>query len=113
MVKAVEPSGIEPVFNLKVMKAESFFVGDHGLLVHDDGEVRPVLDPFDGAVELTGSHPPARAWKRVGLIAPRRALGVTSPRSAAFSPPGPGPRRVGGYSDRHRARPGRRAGGWR
>ena len=62
-VKVIKPAGIEPVYNLKVMLAESYFVGDRGLLVHDNSEVRPVLRPFDAAPELTGSLSSARAWK--------------------------------------------------
>ena len=50
-VSSVEPAGVEPVFNLKVLQAESFFVGATGLLVHDNSEVQPVARPFDAAPE--------------------------------------------------------------
>jgi len=50
--KSVENIGSEPVFNLKVMQAESFFVGERGMLVHDNSLVEPVLEPFDGIPEL-------------------------------------------------------------
>ena len=42
----------EPVFNLKVMQAQSFFVGQRGMLVHDNSLVEPVLQPFDAMPEL-------------------------------------------------------------
>ena len=51
-VKAVEDAGSEPVFNLKVMQAHSFFVGRQGLLVHDNSLVEPVLEPFDAVSDL-------------------------------------------------------------
>jgi hypothetical protein len=50
-VNSVKPAGVEPVFNLKVLQAESYFVGATGLLVHDNSEVRPVTRPFDAAPE--------------------------------------------------------------
>ena len=51
-VKAVETAeGAEPVFNLKVMGSESYFVGERGILVHDNSSVQPVLNPFDGVPE--------------------------------------------------------------
>jgi hypothetical protein len=46
-VKAVELDRVQPVFNLKVMQAESFFVGERGMLVHDNSPVQPVPRPFD------------------------------------------------------------------
>jgi hypothetical protein len=51
-VKVVERDTIEPVFNLKVMQAQSFFVGQRGMLVHDNSLVQPVLEPFDTVPEL-------------------------------------------------------------
>ena len=51
-VKTVEDVGSEPVFNLKVMQAQSFFVGERGMLVHDNSLVEPVLEPFDAMPEL-------------------------------------------------------------
>jgi hypothetical protein len=52
-VKAIEAAeGAEPVFNLKVMRSESYFVGERGILVHDNSAVRHVLNPFDGVTEL-------------------------------------------------------------
>jgi hypothetical protein len=59
-VKSVEPAGIEPVFNLKVLQSESYFVGASGLLVHDNSEVQPVTKPFDAAPDLTASHAPGK-----------------------------------------------------
>ena len=46
-VKSVEPAGVEAVYNLRVLEAESYFAGESGLLVHDNSEVQPVTRPFD------------------------------------------------------------------
>ncbi len=51
-VKNAEDTRSEPVFNLKVMRAQSFFVGRRGMLVHDNSLVEPVLRPFDAAPDL-------------------------------------------------------------
>jgi len=51
-VQTVEDTGSEPVFNLKVMQAQSFFVGRRGMLVHDNSLVEPVLEPFDAVPDL-------------------------------------------------------------
>ena len=47
VVKSIKRGQLEPVFNLKVMHAQSFFVGQRGTLVHDNSAVEPVLQPFD------------------------------------------------------------------
>jgi hypothetical protein len=52
-VQTVDDSGSEPVFNLKVMESQSFFVGRQGMLVHDNSLVEPVLQPFDALPDLT------------------------------------------------------------
>jgi hypothetical protein len=54
-VKSVERAGVEPVYNLKVLQAESYFVGETGLLVHDNSEVQPVTRPFDATPELAAA----------------------------------------------------------
>jgi hypothetical protein len=67
-VKSVEPAGIEPVYNLRVLQAESYFAGEIGLLVHDNSEVEPVARPFDAIAE-----PRARASghsRNIGTPAP-------------------------------------------
>jgi hypothetical protein len=46
-VESVASAGSEPVFNLRVMQAQSFFVGKRGTLVHDNSLVEPVPRPFD------------------------------------------------------------------
>jgi len=51
-VTTVEQSSSEPVYNLKVMDAECFFVGRRGVLVHDNSLVEPVLEPFDAVPDL-------------------------------------------------------------
>jgi hypothetical protein len=48
-VAAVEPDARQPVFNLRVAEGESFFVGDLGILAHDNSLVDPVDNPFDRA----------------------------------------------------------------
>jgi hypothetical protein len=50
-VNSVEPAGVEPVYNLRVLQAESYFVGGASLLAHDNSEVWPVARPFDAAPE--------------------------------------------------------------
>ena len=54
-VEAVEAIGAEPVFNLKVLQSESYFVGERGVLVHDNSLVQPVINPFDAPVEPRAS----------------------------------------------------------
>ena len=44
------------MFNLKVMRAQSFFVGERGMLVHDNSAVEPVSQPFDLVLEIAGDH---------------------------------------------------------
>ena len=46
-VASVEPSRVQPVFNLEVASGRSFFVGQGGALVHDNSQVEAVLHPFD------------------------------------------------------------------
>jgi Pretoxin HINT domain len=55
-VKAVRRGQVQPVFNLKVMRAQSFFVGERGMLVHDNSAVEPVSQPFDLVPEIAGDH---------------------------------------------------------
>jgi hypothetical protein len=73
-VKSVEPAGVEPVYNLKVIRAQSFFVGDQGLLVHDNSEVRPVGKPFDAPPG------PSAPDSRAGSLAAMNALAEEPPR---------------------------------
>ncbi len=54
-VKSVEPAGVEPVYNLRVLQADCYFAGVCGLLVHDSSEVLPVSRPFDAAPEPASS----------------------------------------------------------
>jgi hypothetical protein len=51
-VAAVEPQAVQPVFNLEVAGAHSFFVGDAGLLVHDNSLVEPTPAPFDAVAQV-------------------------------------------------------------
>jgi Pretoxin HINT domain len=54
VVKSIKRGQVQPVFNLKVMQAQSFFVGRRGTLVHDNSPVEPVLQPFDMVQALAG-----------------------------------------------------------
>ena len=47
---------VQPVFNLKVMRAQSFFVGARGMLVHDNSAVESVSQPFDIVPGFLGNH---------------------------------------------------------
>jgi hypothetical protein len=58
-VDAVEAQGAEPVYNLKILRSESYFVGERGLLVHDNSPVEPVLDPFDGVSDPESTNSPS------------------------------------------------------
>jgi hypothetical protein len=44
---------------MKLMQGQSFFVGQQGLLVHDNSAVEPVRQPFDLAPAFAGDsgHP--------------------------------------------------------
>jgi hypothetical protein len=46
-VTSVSASKIQPVFNLEVGDNQTYFVGDTGLLVHDNSEAQRVTRPFD------------------------------------------------------------------
>jgi hypothetical protein len=50
-VDAVSADRVQPVFNLEVGEAQSFFVGRSGTLVHDNSQVQPVPRPFDALAE--------------------------------------------------------------
>ena len=76
-IKSIERGQVEPVFNLKVMNAQSFFVGERGMLVHDNSAVEPVPKAFRRCKwssrrslnYVVGSHPCRYA------IGPRRGQG--------------------------------------
>ncbi len=53
-VGSVETQPVQPVFNLEVGPSQSYFVGDSGLLVHDNSLVNPVPFPFDAPPTLAG-----------------------------------------------------------
>jgi hypothetical protein len=50
-VSAVSLAAVQPVFNLEVGDCQSFFVGQTGVLVHDNSTVQPVVHPFDEVPE--------------------------------------------------------------
>ncbi len=58
VVKSVENEQVQPVFNLQVADGESFFVGQAGVLAHDNSVVNPTLIPFDAVPELEKSATP-------------------------------------------------------
>jgi tetratricopeptide (TPR) repeat protein len=55
VVKSVEKEQVQPVFNLQVADGESFFVGQAGILAHDNSVVNPTPSPFDAVPELAKS----------------------------------------------------------
>jgi hypothetical protein len=55
-VADVEIGEVQPVYNLEVMQAESFFVGKRGMLVHDNSPVERVSQPFDATPEHVGKR---------------------------------------------------------
>lgn len=59
-VALVDPESVVPVFNLEVGHGQSFFVGNRGLLVHDNSLVQPVHEPFDAEPELNTVVSPGR-----------------------------------------------------
>ncbi len=52
LVKAVEPDKVQPVFNLQIANGDSFFVGNDGVLAHDNSIVNPTEKPFDSVPML-------------------------------------------------------------
>jgi hypothetical protein len=52
VVKSIEKEQVQPVFNLQVADGESFFVGQAGILAHDNSVVNPTPSPFDAVPEL-------------------------------------------------------------
>jgi Pretoxin HINT domain len=55
IVKSVDADNVQPVFNLRVADGESFFVGQLGVLVHDNSLVNPTPSPFDAVPDLDRS----------------------------------------------------------
>ena len=51
-VVSVKDDATQPVFNLEVASGQSFFVGEAGMLVHDNSRVSPEPKPFDASPEL-------------------------------------------------------------
>ena len=51
-ITSVSSDPVQPVFNLQVAEAQSFFVGTAGTLVHDNSVLQPVIAPFDAAPSL-------------------------------------------------------------
>jgi hypothetical protein len=51
-VASIEPDRIRPVFNLDVAETQTFFVGEADALVHDNGLVEAVPEPFDAEPSL-------------------------------------------------------------
>jgi tetratricopeptide (TPR) repeat protein len=51
-VHSVEQDKNQTVYNLDVAENRDFFVGRHGVLVHDSNFVKPVSDPFDSQPEM-------------------------------------------------------------
>ena len=60
-VASVETDHTQPVFNLEVSEGTSYFVGQAGLLVHDNSTVWPVSHPFDTPPALAAAGERRRA----------------------------------------------------
>jgi hypothetical protein len=59
-VRSVKADTVRPVYNLELAGAESFLVGNQGILAHDNSLVNPVEKPFDrvpSAVEFADAAP--------------------------------------------------------
>jgi hypothetical protein len=55
-VQSIEADRVQPVFNLEVAGANTFFVGTVALLVHDHSLADPVTAPFDAIAQLAGGR---------------------------------------------------------
>jgi hypothetical protein len=54
-IKAISQEKVQPVFNLEVAQNRSFFVGQGGMLVHDNSLVEATPEPFDAAPALAAA----------------------------------------------------------
>ncbi|WZO97792.1 polymorphic toxin-type HINT domain-containing protein [Isosphaeraceae bacterium EP7] len=59
-VASIDDDKVQPVFNLEVADAHSFFVGESGALVHDNSLVNTVFTPFDADAPKLASAAEAR-----------------------------------------------------
>jgi hypothetical protein len=66
-VKSIEQEKVQPVYNLRVAEGESFFVGDAGVLAHDNSPVRPTPHPFDTVAESESKETSRRPGKTAAL----------------------------------------------
>ena len=60
VVKSVAKEQIQPVFNLRVADGDSFFVGNAGILAHDNSLVNPTPSPFDAPTDIAKLTNPAQ-----------------------------------------------------
>ncbi len=51
-VATVDSDEVQPVFNLDIAENRSFFVGESGVLVHDNSVPGTRITPFDARPEL-------------------------------------------------------------
>jgi hypothetical protein len=61
MVRSVGPDRVQPVFNLRVAGGDDYFVGERGVLAHDNSLVNPPDKLFDlvpQLIEVTGPRNP-------------------------------------------------------
>jgi hypothetical protein len=63
-VGSVEPASERPVFNLEVGSGQSYFVGNAGVLVHDNSIVQPVTQAFDAEPTVTTLAPGRQSLAR-------------------------------------------------
>jgi hypothetical protein len=69
VVKSVEADRTQPVYNLRVADGESYFVGQSGVLAHDNSTINPVPEPFDAVAQ------PAEAASSGKATGPASMLG--------------------------------------
>ena len=67
-MKSIESDRNQPVFNLRVADGESYFVGQSGVLAHDNSPINPVPEPFDavGRLGVRGEFPGPRPRSMLG-----------------------------------------------
>jgi len=58
VIKSIGEERKQPVFNLQVADAESFFVGPTGVLAHDNSPINPTPNAFDAVIPPTKSLKP-------------------------------------------------------
>ncbi len=76
-VQSVDPDRVQPVFNLEVAEGQSYFVGESGVLAHDNSTIHPVPEPFDavGPIDVATAPAPASTPNPASQVRRRSMLG--------------------------------------